>query len=49
MENNKNILEAMLLLANTLTYSQSYKEDLINELSHMLSMELENLENLGHI
>ncbi len=33
---NKNILEAMLLLAKTLSYSQTYKQCLIDEIEVMI-------------
>ena len=36
---NKNILEAMLLLAKTLSYSQTYKQCLIDEIEVMLKSE----------
>ena len=34
--NNLKTLQAMLLLAETLNYSSTYKEDLINELNYMI-------------
>mgnify|MGYP000968937572 FL=1 len=36
---NKNILEAMLLLAKTLSYSQTYKQCLIDEIEVMIKSE----------
>lgn len=41
MSDNLKILQAMVLLANTLKYSSTYKESLIRELNSMMKMEQE--------
>jgi len=40
---NLNLLNAMMLLAQTLNYSNSYKKELIDELESMIAQEENNL------
>jgi hypothetical protein len=41
MENNIKILQAMLLMAETLRYSTTYKEGLISEIQHLIKNEVD--------
>lgn len=40
MKKNLKTLQAMLLLAETLNYSESYKAELINEIEYMIKREI---------
>ena len=39
MNTNLTVLKAMLMLAETLTFSQTYKSGLIGEIKHMIEVE----------
>lgn len=43
---NLNLLNAMMLLAETLNYSNSYKKDLIDEIQSMIEQEEHSIEYL---
>ena len=42
---NLKLLQAMLFRAETLNYSQSYKKDLMDEISSMIEQELNSVEH----
>ncbi len=44
MNTNLTVLKAMLMLAETLTFSQTYKSRLIGEIKHMINVEEELVE-----